>query len=203
MRVKTGICLAAIAFASSLRAAAAQSPPPLLPRTDVTINYQVASNGQPDKNYRLEYQSASERARITALDPGPTQSFVFLVDVPAGRADLIMDATHTIIAMPDLAKLTALVSSPQGMRFTPLGHETIAGLACTKYLILSPRGSGTACLTRDGIALAVEGKDGRGSARVRALSVDEATLPAEDFTLPAGYSTLNLPPGMIAQMLGQ
>lgn len=177
------------------------APPRILPDHDVAVTYRVTVPNQSDGTYLVRYQAASQRADVTGLS-GEGAGFGFLLDIPAGTGDVIMPQTHTIVPLPDLADIIQRVTNAQGARFTRLGSAVIAGQSCTRYLILSPKGDGTACLTKGGVVLAAAAKDSRGSMKAEALSVSDTPQPPQDFSLPAGYTTLNLPPSMLQQLLG-
>jgi hypothetical protein len=67
--------------------------------------------------------------------------------------------------------------------------------------VLNAQGSGTACITKDGVVLHFSGRDTHGSAEVTAVTVRFAPEPAADFAVPEGYSAVTLPPGALAALL--
>jgi len=178
--------------------AQADTRPAFLPSRDVAIAYQVSAPGRADASYQLSYDAADERARID----NPAQGDYFLVDLLAGAAQLVVPPLHAIVEAPDLSGLTQQVMDADNARFTPLGAGHYAGLACEKYLVLNHQGSGTACITPDGVILHFSGSDTHGSATVTATSVTFGPQPANAFVQPAGYSQITLPPGALAQLMG-
>ncbi len=178
--------------------AQADTHPEFLPSRDVAIAYQVSAPGRASTNYQLSYDAANERARID----NPAQGDYFLVDLLGGTAQLVVPALHATVNAPDLSGLTQQVMSADHARFTPLGPGHYAGLACEKYLVLNHQGSGTACITPDGIILHFSGSDPHGSASVTASSVQYGPQPANAFAQPGGYSQITLPPGVLVQLLG-
>jgi hypothetical protein len=182
-----------------LSPAYADSPPAFLPTQDVAITYTVSAPGRPDTQYQLEYDAAGRRARIN----DPAHGTYFLVNLPAGTAQLIVPALHSVVNAPDLSNLTQQINSADHARFTPLGPGNYAGIGCEKYLVLSAQGSGTACLTPDGVVLHFNGQDSRGTGTVTAMAVAYGPQPSADFILPDGFSNITLPPGMLQQLLGQ
>lgn len=179
----------------------AASPPRILPDHDVAVTYRVTVPDRSGGTYRVRYQAATRRAHVTGLS-GEGQGFAFLLDIPGGSGDVIMPQTHTIVPLPDLGDIIHRVLAARGARFTRLGSAVIAGKPCTRYLILSPKGDGTACLTRGGVPLAANAHDSRGSVQAEALSVSDSPQPPEYFSPPPGYTALNLPPSMLRQLLG-
>ncbi|WP_286839721.1 hypothetical protein [Acidiphilium sp. 34-64-41] len=125
-----------------------------------------------------------------------------LLDLASGSAHVVVPQMHAVVAVPGLSGLINKVLDENGAHFTPLGQARIAGHACTRYLVLKRKGDGTACITQGGVVLAATGKDARGSMSVTALQVADAPQPPGDFVLPQGYSSISLPPQMLAQLLG-
>jgi hypothetical protein len=183
----------------SFTPADAGTAPRFLPGRDVAVSYTVSAPGRADAGYLLEYDAAGQRARIN----NPALGNYFLVNLPAGTAQLVVPAFHSVVSAPDVSALTQQVTSAGNARFTPLGHGRYAGLPCDKYLVLNTESSGVACLTGDGVILYFSGKNANGSATVTATAVAYGRQPAQDFTLPDGFTAINLPPGALAQLLGQ
>ncbi len=178
--------------------AQADTHPAFLPSRDVAIAYQVSAPGRADASYQMTYDAADERARID----NPAQGDYFLVDLLAGSARLVVPPLRAIVEAPDLSGLTQQVMDADNARFTALGPGRYAGLPCEKYLVLNQQGTGTACITPDGVILHFSGSDPHGSATVTATSVSYGAQPAGAFALPGGYSQITLPPGALAQLIG-
>jgi len=177
----------------------ADDHPAFLPDRDVAVSYEVSAPGRPVMQYQLQYSAADQRARID----DPARGLFFLADLQAGRAELVVPALNSVVDAPDLSGLTAQLANAGNARFTPLGPGHYAGLGCEKYLVLGEQGSGTACLTPDGVILHFAGHDAHGSAEVTADSVSYQTVPPEALAPPEGFSRITLPPGALAQLLGQ
>ncbi len=178
--------------------AQASVPPRFLPLRDVAVAYQVAMPGRAAAAYQLSFDAAAQRVRIE----DPAHGDYFLVDLPAGTARLVVPALRAVVDAPDLSALTQQLKDADNARFTPLGHATYAGHDCEKYLVLNSQGSGTACITPDGVTLNFAGGNSRGSATVTATSVTYAPLAADSFNTPDGFTAITLPPGALAQFLG-
>jgi hypothetical protein len=173
--------------------------PAFLPVRDVSATYVLAVPGRPDATYQLDYDAADGRARIV----DPVRGLTLLVDLPAGRAELVVPAMRSVVEAPDLSGLARQVDEASGARFTPLGPGRYAGLGCEKYLVLTGQGSGTACLTGDGVVLHFAGRDAHGAASVTAVSVAMGHVARGEFAAPEGYTRIELPAGALAQLLGQ
>lgn len=178
--------------------AAAATAPQLLPESDVRVRYTVSVPGQSPHEYDLAFSAESERVRID----DPARGLWFLADLRNQTAALVVPAMHAVVTEPDLANLAGILKSAETAQFTPVGEARVAGLRCTRYKVLSDQAKGTACLTRDGIALAVSGEDSRGSAQVIADWVNEGPVAPESFTAPPNFLTLALPPNALAALLG-
>ncbi len=182
-----------------LSPAYADTTPMILPDRDVEVNYLLAAPGRPDAAYQFEYDAQGQRARIN----NPAQGTYFLVNLPAGTAQMVVPQLNSIVNAPDIAGLTQQVTDAgHNARFTPLGHAEYAGVPCQNWLILSTQGTATACLTPDGVTLHFDGKDPHGSATVTATAVNFGPQPTTDFSPPAGYGAITLPPGMLLQLMG-
>jgi hypothetical protein len=186
-------------FLFGISPAFADAPPLFLPNQDVAVTYNVSAPGRPDAQYQLEYDAADRLARID----DPAHGTFFLVNLPAGTAQLVVPALNSVVNAPDLSNLTQQIDDAGNARFTPLGPGNYAGIGCEKYLVLAAQGSGTACLTPDGVVLHFAGQDARGSATVTAQAVTYAAQPPGNFAVPNGFSSVTLPPGMLDQLLGQ
>ncbi len=177
----------------------ANDHPAFLPDRDVVVGYDVSDPGRPVAQYQLRYLAAGRQARIDDRAHGT----YFLVNLPAGRAELVVPGLHSVVDAPDLSGLSAQVNDAGNARFTPLGQGHFAGLDCEKYLVLAAEGSGTACLTPDGVILHFAGHDARGSVEVTANAVTFQPVSEADLVPPDGFSRITLPPGALQQLLGQ
>lgn len=177
----------------------AATTPRLLPETDVKVQYTLTVPGRAPHVYDLAYNAESERLRID----DPARGLWFAADLREASASVVVPELHAIIAAPKLSNLATILEAMRTAHFTPIGEATIAGLRCTRYEVASARASGTACLTPDGVALAVAGKDARGSAEAVASAVTEAAVPLGFLMPPTNFSTITLPPGAIAALLAR
>jgi hypothetical protein len=181
-----------------LSSAHAETTPLILPSRDVAVSYQLSAPGRPDQAYQLEYDSNAQRARIT----NPAQGTYFLVDLPAGTAQMVVPQLNSVVNAPDLSGLTRQITDAgHHARFTMLQEKAYAGLACRNWLVTSPQGSATACLTPDGVTLHFNGRNAHGSGSVTATAVQFGPQPARDFDPPVGFNAITLPPGVLQQLM--
>lgn len=194
----TAMALSIVAGLYQPSGADAATVPQFLPNRDVEVQYTVTAPGRPPHDYELSFSAESKRVRINDAARG----IWFLVDLGGASAALVVPMLRAVVTDTDLANLATILESVRAARFTPLGEATIAGLRCTRYLVVSEKATGTTCLTRSGIPLAVSGQDSRGSAQVVADSVSETMVPPDSLTPPSDFSVITLPRGMIAALLG-
>ncbi|MGH7039261.1 MAG: hypothetical protein ACREE1_14100 [Stellaceae bacterium] len=131
--------------------------------------------------------------------------FLLFADRPYG--EVLLPQLHTVVQIP-LPRAFALLDDPRLLRH-PVGHQTIDGIATTKYAVAiaapAGRATGSLWLSRDGIAM-------RCDAVFRARGGQVATIhwelhdvrigpqPAVLFTVPRGYKLL--PAAAVAPLLG-
>lgn len=198
---KLASSLLILALAPVLAPALAQAAPRVIPVRDARAVYRVSQPGRPDQTWSVRFDAAAGLVRATSLSGTPMPMTV-LLDLHDGRAQLVLAQMHALVNVPGLAGAMARVMAMRGAHFTPLGPAIIAGLRCTRYLVLRRNASGTACLTPDGFTLAASGGDPHGRVSVQALSLHVGPQPPADFVPPTGYSEVTLPPSMLAGLLG-
>lgn len=188
------IACAAMAQAAPPQAASSQDRPRVQPDRDVTVTYRLegaatqAIPGGVDGPLRLSWDATGQRLRA---EPANRPQAV-IVDLPRHTASVVDDMMHAVLTLPvrerDLQPLTL-----DGVQMTRRGAGTVAGRACTTWAVQAKRGSGTVCLTPDGVALRAEGEiDGRHGS-FTATDVAYGPVAAGLFTVPPGYMTLNIP----------
>lgn len=171
--------------------AAADPPPRVLPSRDVAATYRLAGpaadalpGGAPGL-LRLSWDADGERLRAEA--DGRAQ--VAVVDLRAGAANIMDPGLRTALALPvaDIAAVTL-----RGARLTRRGEATVAGLPCTTYAVTAQRGTGTVCLTDDGVALSGQGVVNGRNGSFTATVVTYGAQPDVLFRVPAGYLRLDV-----------
>lgn len=175
--------------------AAAQERPLLQPTKDVLVTYkldgaasEIIPGGQPAGSLRLFWDATNQRMRLE-LD-GRTQAM--LVDLRARQAHVLDTGLRSYIVLPvGNAEMAAITLA--GAQLTRRNTDTVAGLPCTNWGVQSPRGTGTICMTADGVALRAVGEvDGRRGA-FTATDVLWGPQPAARFQVPAGYMSFAIP----------
>ena len=136
---------------------------------------------------------------------GIPAAFVLRSDTPL--AELVLPELHTVVEFMLPAELH-LFADPRLTR-RPVGHETINGIATTKYAIdeTVPQGHGTGFLwlSDDGIPMKLDGSFTRTSGRMAHLHwelshVKLGPQPGSLFEMPHGFS--KLPAEAIVPLLG-
>ena len=198
MRLPTSLLLAAVSAALVQAAPAPAAPPQDRPRVqpdrDVTVTYrlegaaQQAIPGGVDGPLRLSWDAAGQRLRAEPAD----RPQAVIVDLPRHTASLVDDTMHAVLTLPvrerDLQPLTL-----DRVQMTRRGADTVAGRACTTWAMQAKRGSGTICLTPDGVALRAEGEISGRHGSFTATNVTYGAVAANLFTVPPGYMTLAIP----------
>jgi hypothetical protein len=86
------------------------------------------------------------------------------------------------------------------MKFTRTGTDTVAGLSCTMWNVVSPRAAGSVCVTADGVMLSGEGKSHDGSVSgIQATAVTYGPQPASLFAPPPDFKQIKLPAVRVPQ----
>jgi hypothetical protein len=136
---------------------------------------------------------------------GIPAAFVLRGDTPL--ADLVLPKLHTVVEFllpPELH----LFADPR-LTKKPVGHETVGGIATTKYAIDETipegHGAGFLWLSDNGIPMRLEGTFTRTSGKVATLRwelshVKLGPQPASLFEAPKGFS--KLPAEAVAPLLG-
>lgn len=178
--------------------AQADTTPLILPNQDVAVSYQLSAPGRPDQSFQLEYDANGQRARIN----NPAQGTYFLIDLPAGTAQMVVPQLNSVVNAPDISGLSQQITNAgEHARFTALGEKRYAGLSCQDWLVVSDQGTATACLTADGVALYFNGRNTHGSGSVTATAVRFGPQPDADFATPHSYNAISLPPGVLQQLM--
>lgn len=198
---------APIAAASDARAGL----PPIHPRRDVAVTYQVLPGSSVDgvQGPRRVQMFWTRGGRLLRIDPMGMPGYV-IVDFPRRQMSLVLTAAHAYVQMPlDPRRTPGVLTLPPGTSMTRAGEATIAGRRCTIWNIAAPQGSGTACLTVGGLMLRA---DGHGTAReaghsfagaggLQAIAVEYGPQNPALFAIPPGYHPFGLPhiPGAAAE----
>ena len=188
LRPAAALALAVPAFA------AAQDRPPTLPTRDVAVTYAVsgaAADALPGGSagaLRLAWDAAGQRLHVGA-DGQPQAAIVSLGE---RRAVIVDEAMHAAVTLP-LGARNAADMALAGARFRRGGTERVAGFGCTDYAVQDAHGSGTLCLTADGVPLRGEGTWNGQAGRFVATRVEYRAQPDELFQVPPGFMQLSIP----------
>ena len=189
------LAYAVVAAAGSLAAAAmAQDRPLIQPSRDVSVKYRVEGAAEAivpggiSNALRLSWDAAGQRLR--AEPEGRSQAII--LDLRTHSAQVVDTVLRSALTLPvrdgDLQPLTL-----EGARLTRRNEAVVAGLPCTNWAVQSSRGSGTVCLTADGVALRADGDvDGR-HGTFTAFDVSYGPVRDELFRVPAEFMQFSLP----------
>lgn len=202
-----GRALAAALMAAPLAAlpatANADAPSRIQPTRDVTVTYRVLSDtttpaGMPrPTSLRISFAAGGTRVRV---EPGNGPMYL-LLDRSAQRLTIVMPPQHSLMDLPydpsrDPQRLAA------DARFTRRGEATVAGLRCTEWDVRTRDGTGTACLTTDGVLLRGSGAVSQHHGGIEATEVSYAPIPADALTPPPGFQRVEMPQLRLPQVGG-
>ena len=173
---------------------AEEARPLTLPSRDVAVTYHVSGvaadalpGGAPGA-LQLAWDAAGRRLHVGA--EGQPQAAI--VDLADGKAVILDDGSHTALILP-LGKRVSATMALSGARFQRGGTERVAGHDCTDYAVQDPHGSGTLCITADGVPLRGDGTWDDQAGRFVATRVDYSAQPDALFHVPPGFMQLSLP----------
>ena len=173
--------------------ASAQDRPAIVPTKDVTVEYSykmTPKTGAPREG-RATIISAAGGKQMRVEGFGPPGYMI--IDREAGRSTMVMDAQHMYMEMPfDPARAGPFVMR-ENMQFARKGSDTVAGVKCTVWETHGDQGTGSACITDDGVLLRGEADGRNGQAQLTATSVSYAPLSDSEFQAPAGYQKMQMP----------
>ena len=137
----------------------------------------------------------------------PAMRPVFILHAGSGLGDLVLPDLHTVVEFA-LPKALAVLGKP-GLLGNPVGHQTIDGIATTRYAVAKdiPEGhlAGDLWLSGDGIPMRCDGSLTRHNGKVETVHwelrhVVLGSQPAALFAVPRGYA--KLPPEAAANLFG-
>jgi hypothetical protein len=173
---------------------------------DYTVSFSAVRTLVIDgKSYVGRMAATPGRERHEQQIQGFHPIFILRADAPA--AEIVLAQLHTIVqfALPPELRVLA---RPE-LKKTPLGRDTVNGIATTKYAIdeTVPEGhaTGTLWLSADGIPMRLAGNFAQQNGKISTVrwelsAVKIGPQPAALFETPSGYS--KLPAEAIAPLLG-
>ena len=193
-----GAALLAFIAARSPLAAVAQDAPALRPTHDVAVVYRAFGSPSPsgpeqDHTIRMAWGGRGQELRVE-IDRLRT---VALIDFRQQRVTMLVEPQRLALEFTLDPRLIPGFVIPADARITRAGTDTVAGQGCDVWHFTGWRGTGTACVTGDGLVLRAEGTMANaGTGRVEAVSVAYGPQPAALFAPPPDYRRMDLqPPG--------
>jgi len=169
---------------ASVTQARAQDRPPMAATRDATVGYQTTGR-EAGHAMQISYGAANGLMRID----NPQMGGYAIVDRKGRRMTMVMTEMRSYMEMTS-ANMPGQPSLPEeNAKFTRKGTETIAGQTCTVWDFAAANGTGSACITADGIMLRVRTNDGHG---MEATKVSYAAIPAGNFSPPAGFTKMDM-----------
>ena len=181
---------AVMAIALSLPAQA-QEAPRLFPSRDVAVTYRVTSGG-PMQEVTMAWAAAARLMRIELPGMGYT-----IADFAGQKGFMVMQMPQPIVMDIPMAQAAAHMRALETARFTRLGADRVAGIACTNWRHESSQGSGTGCFTDDGVLLRSQGAAQGMQGGLEALNVTYGAQDVARFQRPAGAPSMQMPGGVL------
>ena len=175
-------------------ARAAQDTPALRPAHDVAVVYHVMGSPPPSgaeqvHTVRMIWGDRGQELRVE-ID---RQQVVALVDFKRQRVTMLVEPQRLAIEFTLDPRLVPGFAIPPDARISRAGTDTVAGQGCDVWRLTGPRGTGTACITGDGLVLRAAGTMAdAGTGRLEAVSVAYGPQPAALFTPPPDYRRMDL-----------
>jgi hypothetical protein len=175
----------------------AQERPAFAPTRDVTVDYTIdskAAAGQP-RTMQMSIAAGGTRMRIEMQGaPG-----YMIMDRANNRMIMVMEQQHAYREIPtDPARANTFLLNDK-MGFARKGTDTVADQTCTVWEVRRDKGTGSACITDDGVLLRGDSDMGQGSSHMVATKVSYGTLADSVFQPPPDYQKMQMPampPGM-------
>lgn len=181
---------AVMAIALSLPAQA-QEAPRLFPSRDVAVTYRVTSGG-PLQEIAIAWAAAARLMRIELPGMGYT-----IADFAGQKGFMVMQIPQPMVMDIPMAQAAGHVRALEAARFTRLGTDRVAGIACTNWRHEGPQGSGTGCFTDDGVMLRSQGAAQGMQGGLEALNVTYGAQDVARFQRPAGAPSMQMPGGVL------
>ena len=181
---------AVMAIALSLPAQA-QEAPRLFPSRDVAVTYRVTSGG-PMQEIAIAWAAAARLMRIELPGMGYT-----IADFAGQKGFMVMQIPQPMVMDIPMAQAAAHMRALETARFTRLGADRVAGIACTNWRHESSQGSGTGCFTDDGVMLRSQGAAQGMQGGLEALNVCYGAQDVARFQRPAGAPSMQMPGGVL------
>jgi hypothetical protein len=192
--ILTGAALLAPVAAHASLAAAAQDVPTLRPTHDVAVVYRVVGSPPPSgveqvHTIRMAWGDRGQELRVE-IDRLRT---VALVDFKQQRVTMLVEPQRLALDFTLDPRLIPGFVIPADARVSRAGTDTVAGQSCDVWRLTGPRGTGTACVTGDGLVLRAMGTMAdAGTGRLEAVSVAYGPQPATLFAPPPDYRRMDL-----------
>ena len=181
---------AVMAIALSLPAQA-QEAPRLFPSRDVAVTYRVSGAG-PMQEVTMAWAAAARLMRIELPGMGYT-----IADFAGQKGFMVMQMPQPMVMDIPMAQAAAHMRALETARFTRLGADRVAGIACTNWRHESSQGSGTGCFTDDGVLLRSQGAAQGMQGGLEALNVTYGAQDVARFQRPAGAPSMQMPGGVL------
>lgn len=171
--------------------ALAQEAPRVFPSRDVAVTYRV-SGASPMQEITIAWAAAPRLMRVEL--PGMGYA---ITDFAGQKGFMVMQMPQPMVMDIPMAQAAGHMSALESARFTRLGADRVAGIACTNWRHDGPQGSGTGCFTEDGVMLRSQAAAQGMQAGFEALNVSYGPQDIARFQRPAGAPSMQMPGAML------
>jgi hypothetical protein len=140
----------------------------------------------------IAWAAAARLMRIELPGMGYT-----IADFAGQKGFMVMQIPQPMVMDIPMAQAAAHMRALETARFTRLGADRVAGIACTNWRHESSQGSGTGCFTDDGVLLRSQGAAQGMQGGLEALNVTYGAQDMARFQRPAGAPSMQMPGGVL------
>ncbi len=175
-------------------ARAAQDVPALRPTRDVAVVYRVVGSPPPSgveqaHTIRMMWGDRGQELRVE-ID---RQRAAALIDFKRQRVTMLVEPQRLALEFTLDPRLIPGFVIPAEAHISRVGTDTVAGQSCEMWSLTGPRGTGTACITSDGLVLRARGTMANaGTGRLEAVSVTYGPRPSALFAPPPDFRRMDL-----------
>jgi hypothetical protein len=183
----------ALAAIAPLAPAHAADRPQFPPTRDVAVTYRITtgeSEGGPHE------ASLAFSAALLKLHAEVGGMGAMIIDVRQRSMVIVMTQQHMAMRLPAGDQIDRAMAYGGDGSVVRVGTDRVAGYPCTVWRFTGKDGSGTGCLTDDGVPLRGQSNDARNKGGFEAIRVAYGPQPASLFEVPAGVKTMDMPAGM-------
>ena len=167
--------------------------PLLHPDRDVAVVYRAEGSSEGGRapqsgTIRMYWGDQGNKLRVELSG----QPVVALIDFKRQRMGMLFEPGKVFFETKLDPRLVPGFVLPADANVARAGTDTVAGVGCTVWDLSGRRGTGSACITQDGVVLRAIGEAAKkGSGRLEAVSVTYAPQPESLFAAPPDFRRMD------------